>query len=41
MKTRLGHRKLVKHDDAPGEAHELTFSYYQRMQLLRLESRCR
>ena len=36
-----GHRKRIKHDDAPGEAHELTFSCYCRMQLLRLESRCK
>ncbi|MCB9852520.1 MAG: transposase [Phycisphaerales bacterium] len=40
MRTRLGHRKLVTHDDAAGEAHELTFSCYRRLQLLRLNSRC-
>ncbi|HRW54957.1 MAG TPA: transposase [Phycisphaerae bacterium] len=40
MRTRLGHRKLVSHDDAAGEAHVLTFSCYQRLQLLRLDSRC-
>jgi putative transposase len=40
MKIHRGHRKLVKHDDAPGEAHELTFSCYRRLQLLRFDSRC-
>jgi len=39
MRTKLGHRKLVRHDDAVGEAHELTFSCYRRLQLLRLNSR--
>lgn len=40
MRTASGHRKLVKHDDAPGEAHALTFSCVRRLQLLRLNSRC-
>jgi REP-associated tyrosine transposase len=40
MKTPVGHRKLIKHDDAPGEAHALTFSCFGRRQLLRLDSRC-
>lgn len=29
-----GHRKLVHHDHDPGDLHELTFSCYQRRQLL-------
>lgn len=41
MQPTKGHRKLVKHDDQPGEAHELTFSCFGRRQLLRLNSRCR
>ncbi len=39
MHPPAGHRKTVKHDDAAGEAHELTFTCYRRLQLLRLESR--
>lgn len=39
MQTRSGHRKLVKHDDSPGDAHELTFSCYRRLPLLRPERR--
>ena len=34
------HRKLVKHYDEPGQAHELTFSCYQRLPLLKDPRRC-
>ena len=40
MKTPAGHRKPIKHDDAPGEAHALTFSCFGRRQLLRNDARC-
>lgn len=32
------HRKRVRHYDQPGHAHELTFSCYRRMPLLRKDS---
>lgn len=31
----MGHRKRVKHYDEPGHSHELTFSCYRRMPLLK------
>ena len=34
MKTRVGHRKRVRHYDEPGDCHELTFSCYRRLPLL-------
>jgi putative transposase len=34
------HRKLVRHYDEPGHAHELTFSCYQRLPLLSDPKRC-
>jgi len=40
METPEGHRKLIKHDDAPGEAHALTISCHGRRQLLREDARC-
>ncbi len=33
-----GHRKRVRHFDQPGDAHELTFSCYQRRPLLEDDS---
>jgi putative transposase len=36
----LPHRKLVKHCDEPGYAHELTFSCYRRQPLLTDDRRC-
>jgi putative transposase len=41
MRDESAHRKLVKHYDEPGQAHELTFSCYQRMLLLNDEDRKR
>ena len=34
MMTDAEHRKQVKHDDIPGDAHLLTFSCYRRLPLL-------
>ena len=34
------HRKLVRHFDEPGHAHELTFSCYQRLPLLNAGEYC-
>jgi putative transposase len=34
MEVEPGHRKRIKHWHEPGHAHELTFSCYQRLQLL-------
>jgi len=31
MKTRVGHRKRVRHYDEPGDCHELTFSCYRNL----------
>lgn len=34
MKVEPGHRKMIRHWDEPGHAHELTFSCYERWPLL-------
>jgi putative transposase len=35
MEQRVPHRKLIRHFNEPGHAHELTFSCYQRLPLLK------
>ena len=40
MKLPTPHRKLVKHFDEEGQGHELTFSCYQRLPLLKDDHRC-
>ncbi len=40
MPVERPHRKLVRHYDEPGQAHELTFSCYQRLPLLTDHRRC-
>ncbi|MFH1111236.1 MAG: transposase [Planctomycetota bacterium] len=37
--TLATHRKLVRHFDEPGQAHELTFSCYRRLPLLETDDR--